>query len=614
VSRTTMVVSATLFLMFVTQAGGAANLLVNGDFSNGLSGWVSVGQTGCVQGGWADGIAWVESQCGAAVSASWTQTVLVDGGAAYRITFRARSIALDGGADVGLSFTGEGGEVVWGVPVHSFTDDTPWTDSEWAFLAPDDAVSLEVSPGIDRALSGRIEFDEISLEKIEDGGPRRLSVNCTSRVGRIRDLQQTNRGPLLANHDYGEQFASTGIGMVRSHDYNGPFDMSRIFPNPDADVDDPVSYHFQATDILALDIYDHGLELFFRLGESWNGIPSSRMSPEKWARLACNVVRHFNEGWANGHHLGIRYWEIWNEPNGSHFWNDSDEAFADLYAAAAIAIKTLDPDLMVGGPGMAGYTARHWVRNFLEMIRERSAPLDFYSWHIYHMGNPHTVAAAQRSVRQIVDEAGYTEAEVINTEWNLNPGSGCAEVNCGPRVLSAYSAAHLVSAINYWQDTDIALAFRYRTDAYPIFGLFGDGEEYPLYSPSGWAYLLLDAFHTSSVRLQVEGGDEAGYTIMAGRGEAPPDPITIIISDPGSAASGYELQLENPPSHFRWRVEEISNAKLCDFGDCEIPVIASGDSTDIEGNTLRINMQPPAVHRITLTPTMVTRDCPEFDS
>lgn len=324
-----------------------------------------------------------------------------------------------------LTFVDTAGDVVWGVHVHSFTDDTPWTEYQWAFLTPDGAAGLEVSPGLDRTLSGRIEFDEIVLERIEDAGPRHLRVDCTSPIGRIRDLQQTNRGPLLAGHDYGEQFASTGIRMVRAHDYNGPFDMSRIFPDPDADVDDPASYDFEATDGLILDLYDHRLELFFRLGESWRGVPSPRMSPEKWARLACNVVRHFNQGWANGYHLGIHYWEIWNEPNGGHFWNDSDEAFAELFAAAAIA---------------------------------------------------------------------------------------------------------------------------------------------------------------------------------------------IVISDPGSGASGYELHLENPPNHFRWRVEEISNERLCDFGDCEIPVIASGDSADIDGGVLHIEMSAPAVHRITLTPEVVTRNLPESDS
>jgi len=589
-------------VLLATTAAGAENLIPNGGFDEGMAGWHSRHQTDCVSGGWDSGVAWIQLQCTTVADASWLQSIPISGGRAYRIRYRARSLDLAGKADLNLSFTDTNGDVVWGVPVHSFTDSTEWTEFSWAFHAPEDAVRLEITLGVEHCFSGRVEFDEVVLEEAADNGPRILRVDCSSTEGNIRDLQQTNRGTLLLGHDYSAQFGETGTRLVRTHDYNGPFDMSEIFPDPEADADDPASYDFAATDALMLEIYSHGVEVFFRLGESWHGPPSSRMSPQKWSRVALNVVRHFNDGWAEGYELRIHYWEIWNEPNSGHFWTDSEEAYADLYAAAAIAIKNFDSSLMVGGPGLAGYTSPEWTRDFLAMLVERGAPLDFFSWHLYHMGNPHTAASAQRTIRRLVDEAGFPDAEIINTEWNLNPGSSCPDVNCGSSVLSAYSAAHLVSAITYWQDTDIVLAFRYRTDAYPIFGLFGDGEEYPRYSPSGWAYLFLDAFRDHAVRLHTEGGDDAGYTIMAGRKDVGKGPISIIISDPGSADTAYELWLDNAPENFRWRIEEISDEQLCDLGSCEIPIIASGENRDLDGAVLRVAIHPPAVHRITITP------------
>ena len=36
--------------------------------------------------------------------------------------------------------------------------------------------------------------------------------------------------------------------------------------------------------------------------------------PEKWARICEHIIRHYTEGWADGYHYNIRYWEIWNEP------------------------------------------------------------------------------------------------------------------------------------------------------------------------------------------------------------------------------------------------------------------------------------------------------------
>ena len=42
----------------------------------------------------------------------------------------------------------------------------------------------------------------------------------------------------------------------------------------------------------------------------------------KWADIAAHIVRHYNEGWANGQKANIKYWEIGNEPDGQSlvFW------------------------------------------------------------------------------------------------------------------------------------------------------------------------------------------------------------------------------------------------------------------------------------------------------
>jgi len=40
----------------------------------------------------------------------------------------------------------------------------------------------------------------------------------------------------------------------------------------------------------------------------------------KWARICVNIIRHYNDGWAGGYHWGIKYWEVWNEPDNHGFW------------------------------------------------------------------------------------------------------------------------------------------------------------------------------------------------------------------------------------------------------------------------------------------------------
>ena len=47
---------------------------------------------------------------------------------------------------------------------------------------------------------------------------------------------------------------------------------------------------------------------------------------DKFAEVVRHIVLHYNKGWADGYHYGIRYWEIWNEPDFKPFWNGTPDA------------------------------------------------------------------------------------------------------------------------------------------------------------------------------------------------------------------------------------------------------------------------------------------------
>lgn len=138
------------------------------------------------------------------------------------------------------------------------------------------------------------------------------------------------------------------------------------------------------------------------------------------------------------------------------------------------------------------------------------APVNFVSWHIYHVGSPATLARAQRQMRALVDEEGVATAEVLLTEWNLHAGQGCEAVGCRPSITGAYNAAHLVGAVTHLQDTDLPLAFRYRTDGTEMFGLSGDGVTESQWSRSGLTFRLLVRLYDTPLRLAAQGGDGAG--------------------------------------------------------------------------------------------------------
>ncbi|MCX6359723.1 MAG: hypothetical protein NT029_07960 [Armatimonadetes bacterium] len=259
-------------------------------------------------------------------------------------------------------------------------------------------------------------------------------------AGRFRALHGINKGPLIAGGmlDIANDQLELKPPFSRLHDCHWPnpdvVDIHAIFPNPDADPDDPANYTFELTDAYVAAVRATGARVIYRLGESIEHTAIKRwVNPPKdagrWARVALGVVRHYNDGWANGHRWDIRHWEIWNEPeNRPACWTGSDRQFFELYTAAAKAIKARFPRVEVGGPGF-GYTGAvtgadfapgDCLTAFLSHCRAHAAPLDFLSWHCY-TNDPAELPIRARGVRRALDEAGFAKAETHLTEWNYLP-------------------------------------------------------------------------------------------------------------------------------------------------------------------------------------------------
>src|SRR5574340_370894 len=194
-------------------------------------------------------------------------------------------------------------------------------------------------------------------------------VDCARPIGTIRPLHGVNSGPIHygGTLDLSGYFRELAVPWTRLHDCHWPntdvVDIHAVFPDLRADPSGPESYHFDRTDDYIQSIVDTGSGIVFRLGES---IEHSKKKyyvhppadPERWAAVCVGIVRHYNEGWANGFRHKIRYWEIWNEPeNRPAMWSGTDEDYYRLYSAASKAIKAQCPDVLVGGPAV-GNTGR----------------------------------------------------------------------------------------------------------------------------------------------------------------------------------------------------------------------------------------------------------------
>lgn len=264
-----------------------------------------------------------------------------------------------------------------------------------------------------------------------------VTVDFGKRLGRIKPLHGVNNGPVC----YGGLVNVTGEyktlapPFVRLHDCNWPHprevDIHTIFPDFSKDEHDPASYDFERTDTYLKTVLETGAKIVYRLGESIEHTPKKYyVHPpkdfEKWGRICLGVIRHYNEGWANGFTYDIKYWEIWNEaesapnrpPETNAMWSGTQEQYLELYAVAARMIKKHDPTLKVGGPSST-MTQPDYNRKFLNHCRQHQAPLDFFSWHTYS-ANVEEMATRARGVRELLDEYGFQKTESHCNEWNYD--------------------------------------------------------------------------------------------------------------------------------------------------------------------------------------------------
>ena len=190
-------------------------------------------------------------------------------------------------------------------------------------------------------------------------------------------------------------------------------------------MNDPKSYDFYFTDLYVKKIYDAGSKVYYRLGQTIeNANHTYHVHPpkdfKKWAQICEHIIKHYNEGWADGFNYGIEYWQIWNEHDHSATccWTGTPEQFYDFYETAYRHLKKKFPHLQIGGPALIGRPSTG--KDFIEAMAKRNVPLDFLSWHMYF----HTVEAFKYNVnffRKTLDENGYKDTPSFIDEWNIKP-------------------------------------------------------------------------------------------------------------------------------------------------------------------------------------------------
>lgn len=258
---------------------------------------------------------------------------------------------------------------------------------------------------------------------------------------------------------------------------------------------------------------------------------------EKWHDL----IKAFTQHCVNRY--GIEevltwYFEVWNEPNlYPLFWDGTKSQYFELYKQSALAVKSIDKRLKIGGPSTSNFVPDTrfdgevtndevseavfntkdinalewhgvWIEDFLKYCKKENLPIDFVSTHPYptdYAFNPETGKGKglTRFVKSLkldlqwlnktIKNSAYPNVEIHLTEWNTSPSSRDDMHDRLPAaayiVKSNIDCIGLTNSLAFWTFTDV---FEEKGGAASIFhGGFGMINYQGLVKPSYHAYRML---------------------------------------------------------------------------------------------------------------------------
>ena len=271
-----------------------------------------------------------------------------------------------------------------------------------------------------------------------------LEVDFSKDMGEVRPaLHSSGWSPrssirFIRNDDVA--IRAMNLDYARTHDWalvnagQRVVDYQYIFPLFDKDPKDPSNYYFAATDHLLSLARGVGQKIFYRLGtsiEHSDGIHFNACVPkdfDKTAEIFAAMIRHYNKGWADGFEWDIRYWEIWNEPDGiGNMWclpeseggKDAKlmrDKFITFFVTVLKRLKREFPEVKIGGPALCWFDTAYF-RPLLQACKDAGIAPDFISWH-YYGADPDTLLGWTKAARKLCDEFGFMKTELIINEYH----------------------------------------------------------------------------------------------------------------------------------------------------------------------------------------------------
>jgi xylan 1,4-beta-xylosidase len=255
---------------------------------------------------------------------------------------------------------------------------------------------------------------------------------------------------------------------------------------------------------------------------------------DSWELLIKKLVQH----WVDRFGIEkVREWffEIWNEPNLPAFWKGKQNDYFLLYKHSAVAIKSVDEKLRVGGPATANNA---WIADFYQFCIKNEVPFDFISTHQYptdSFGKPgdDTLTQLADSTRSVLrseviktkQQAG--DKPVYYTEWSTssNPFDPLHDQHYASAFIikTVMEAKGYLEGYSYWTFSDI-FEENYFSSA-PFHGGFGLVNIYGIPKP---AYRAFEILHKLGSEILPVDGEHATVDLWVIR---KPGAIQILLTN-----------------------------------------------------------------------------------
>ena len=189
--------------------------------------------------------------------------------------------------------------------------------------------------------------------------------------------------------------------------------------------------------------------------------------------------------------VGQWYWEVWNEPDYSGFWNGTIDDYYALYDSAVDGATTVLPNILIGGPVTTGPSK---ITAFLQHCKTASKRVTFASSHSYPGGSGTAIADAAGLVSDNntrltqITNGGYTVATVksFNTEWNSSyTGQGGKVGDSNESMDSHVNAPFILKSVKLLSDKNQG-----ETPALDVFSYWAISDVFDENSGPSGSYIL----------------------------------------------------------------------------------------------------------------------------